>query len=71
MKGIPTFLYGIIALVISIIILLAFLSITSTYQPGKTNTSVPTYTWTDLWVGLCWGCCSATKTCTVPASMCY
>ena len=33
--------------------------------------SLPTCTWTDLYVGLCWGCCSSTNTCTIPASECY
>jgi len=31
---------------------------------------LPSCTWTDLYVGLCWGCCSSTNTCRIPASQC-
>jgi len=43
----------------------------TTAQCTNPTDPLPTCTWTDLWVGFCWGCCSATNTCTVPASMCY
>jgi hypothetical protein len=31
----------------------------------------PSCTWTDSYVGWCWGCCSSKNICTVPASNCY
>jgi len=47
----------------------------TTAQCTNPTDPLPTCTWTDLWAGFCCGlipcCCSATNTCTVPASMCY
>jgi hypothetical protein len=36
-----------------------------------TVSNPPSCTWTDSYVEWCWGCCSKTVTCTIPAANCY
>jgi len=43
----------------------------TTAQCIDTISPTPTCTWTDSYVGWCWGCCSSKNICTVPASNCY
>jgi hypothetical protein len=43
----------------------------TTAQCIDPTSPTPSCTWSDSYVGWCWGCCSSTNTCTIPAANCY